>query len=52
MIPKPQPTEVKRLATSAIDLLQDAVTEEVYAQKYNAAEPAKKGGGYISVTGR
>ena len=90
MIPKPQPTEVKRLATQAIELrenegismleaiqtvcgesrvpktetrltignlkaymhlLQDAVTDEVYAQKHHAAEPAKKGGGYISVKG-
>ena len=79
MIPRPEPPEVNRLATEAIDLrenegismleaietaccqsrvpttdkpltigniqaylhrLQDAVTDEVYAQKHHAADPA------------
>ena len=80
MIPRPQPTEVNRLASEAIDLrenegismleaiqtvcsqarvpndrhtaddrehvqaylhlLQDAVTDEVYARKHHAADPA------------
>ena len=91
MIPRPEPTEVNRLASEADGLrinegismleaietvcgqalvpttdepltignvqaylhrLQDAVTDEVYARKYNDTEPAKKGGVYISVTGK